>query len=213
MPGPAWYNMLAPATPTAPPVLIEPPSHLTRGHEVWIAAAGGAGWGGCQVWISLDDQSYDMVGYIAPGAIVGALASPLPAHPDPDTTTSVTVDVALSQGTIHAGSDTHADRFATLCWVNEELFSHTAATLIGPYLYRLDKRKRRGAFNTPIKDHPAGAPCVRMNQAIFRHQYPAHLVGESVWVKLSPFNEHQQMLQTLDEVQAHSITLTGASGK
>jgi hypothetical protein len=208
------YNPMAPAVPTAPPVLFEPPGALTdKRHEVWLAAAGGEGWGGCEVWASINGDSYRRMGMLFPGAVVGALTSPLPSSPDPDTINSTTVNVAPSLGEIHPGADRDADMFTTLCWINDELIAHTTAPLVGPYEYQLGRRLRRGVFGTTIKDHAAGAQFARLNGAIWRHQYPAHLAGHTIYVKLPAFNPHYQQLQGLDEVPYYTLTVTGASVK
>jgi len=214
MPGQLPYNRLAPTSPTSPPVLVEPPGALTgMRHEVWIAAAGPGGWGGAEVWASLNDQTYTKLGVMGPGCVVGTLATPLPSAGDPDTVNSFNVDVSASQGVLYPGSSRDADLFTTLCWTNGELLSYSASTLLGSHLYQLHTHLRRGAFGSPVKDQPAAAPFARLNGAVFRHQYPAHLVGQTVHVKLPAFNEHYQWLQGLDEVQAHSLVLTGASAK
>jgi len=209
------YDRLAPASPTAPPVLFEPPGALTGNrHEVWIAAAGSSGWGGAEVWVSLNDRSYDRLGTIWRGCVVGTLASPLPAAAeDPDTTSSFHVDVTPSNGVLHPGHPDDADLYTTLCWVSDELISYSRSTLVGPRLYCLDGHLRRGAFGTPVKHHDAGLPFARLNAAVFRHQYPAHLVGQTIYVKLPAMNEHYQWLQGLDEVEPASLLLTGASAR
>ena len=41
---------------TNPPIIFEPPTVLSGGTcEVWLIASGGSDWGGCQVWISIDN--------------------------------------------------------------------------------------------------------------------------------------------------------------
>lgn len=206
---PAPWNHMAPPPPTIAVALLEPPADLARGNELWIAAGSGAGWGGCEVWASLDNASYEKVGLITQGGVVGILATPLPIGSDPDTANSVMIDVAMSQGVIYTGSDNDADQFVTGCFANGEFFSHTAATLVAPHQYRFDRRIRRGSFKSEVKHHPTGTQFVKFNQAIFRFPYPAHVVGQTVYIKLPSVNEHQQMLQNLDLAQAYSITLAG----
>jgi hypothetical protein len=84
---------------------------------------------------------------------------------------------------------------------------------MGPYEYCLDRRLRRGAFGTPTKAHAAGAQFARLNGAVSRHQYPAHLAGHTIYVKLPAFNPHYQQLQGLDEVPHYTMMITGASVK
>jgi hypothetical protein len=207
-----WYNPMAEAAFTAPPVLFEPPPELTwQRHEVWVAAAGGAGWGGCEVHASINDQTYDQIGVILVPAVVGRLTSVLSATQDPDTSSAVTIDLSASRGALHPGSPEDADLFVTLCRVGSEFIAYSASTLVGSGEYRLDRFLRRGVFGTAIEEHPAGEPFVRLNQALFRHPYPAHLVGRTIHLKFPAFNEFYQMRQGLDQVAAYSLVLTGTS--
>jgi hypothetical protein len=204
------YDTLADPSPTAPPVLFEPPPDLTHGRfELWIVAGGGEHWGGCEVWGSVNDESYDKVGIIGPGAVIGSLATVLSSGPDPDTSSTFTVDVALSQGALFPGSQSDADKLVTLCWIAGELVAYSAARLVAPYLYACDGYLRRGCLGTVIADHPAGARFARLNQAVFRFEYPAYLKGTTVHVKLPAFNRFNQMMEGLDRVQSYSLTLTG----
>src|ERR1700731_2871281 len=108
------YNTMAPTASTAAPVLFEPPAALTEGHhEVWLAAGGPDGWGGCYVWSSLDDQSYDLVDKIIRGSTIGALETALST----ENGSVLHVDVSSTRGVIHPGSEAHADLLVTLCWV------------------------------------------------------------------------------------------------
>jgi len=69
---------------TNPPLLFEPPPALTAGDlEVWIIATGGAAWGGCQAWTSLDGTTYAYAGTIYRGGRQGVLTAALPSHADP----------------------------------------------------------------------------------------------------------------------------------
>jgi hypothetical protein len=202
------YNMMAPTAPTAMPVLFEPPAALTDGRrEIWLAAGGPEGWGGCYVWASLDDQTYDVVGTILRGSTIGALEVPLPAEEG----SMLHVDVTSTRGIIHPGSEANADLLLTLCWVGDELIAHTDAALVGQGRYRMGGALRRGVLGTPRTEHPTGTLFARLGQSTFKSPYPAHWVGATVYVKLPAFNEFGLLPQGLDEVPAHSLLLTGVS--
>src|SRR5947209_2472985 len=80
-------DTLAPPGDTTPPIVFEPPAGLSAGDlEIWLIASGGANWGGCQVWISSDGNTYALAGTLYAGARQGILAAGLPSHADPDTT-------------------------------------------------------------------------------------------------------------------------------
>jgi hypothetical protein len=194
--------------PTCPPAIFEPPSELSGGrNEIWIAAGGGTHWGGCEVWGSINDESYDKLGIINTRAAIGSLLSPFAVGQDPDTTNRCAVDMAISQGKLHPGSRSDADKFVTLCLVGDEFVAYTNARLTSPFVYTLDGYIRRGVFGTAAADHSAGTSFVRLNQAIFRFEIPPHLKGSTIHVKLPAFNEFNGMLQSLDQVQSHSMTL------
>jgi hypothetical protein len=95
---------------TNPPILFEPPPGLTAGGtEVWIFATGGADWGGCQVWVSLDGTTYAYAGTIYRGGRQGVLTASLPSHADPDAANILAVDLTESQGQLLSGTTADAD--------------------------------------------------------------------------------------------------------
>ena len=123
---------------TNPPIIFEPPPALTGGDtEVWIIATGGAEWGGCQIWVSTDGNTYAFAGTIYKGGRQGLLAAALPGHADPDTADTLSVDLTQSQGQLLSGTTADADAFVTLSYCDGELLSFAAATLTAPYKYNI----------------------------------------------------------------------------
>src|SRR5215471_11141374 len=115
---------------TNPPIIFEPPPALTGGAtEVWLIATGGVHWGGAQVWISSDGNSYALAGTIYRGGRQGALTAGLPSHADPDATNTLAVDLTQSQGQLLSGTTADADNYVTLCVCDGELLSYQTATL------------------------------------------------------------------------------------
>src|SRR5205814_10422914 len=71
---------------TNPPIIFEPPPALSGGAaEVWVIATGGSHWGGAQLWISTDGNTYAFAGNIYRSGPQGGLTAALPSHADPDT--------------------------------------------------------------------------------------------------------------------------------
>src|SRR4051812_50009843 len=69
---------------SSPPIVFEPSPVLTGGAlEVWIIATGGPDWGGCQVWLSTDGNTYAYTGTIYKGGRQGVLTAGPPGHPQP----------------------------------------------------------------------------------------------------------------------------------
>ena len=100
---PSGYNTNYNAAPGSinPPVIFDAPGRLTAtDFEIWCAVAGSnpALWGGCQVWVSLDGNTYKQAGQINAPARYGVLSAALPAGSDPDTSDVISVDLSASAG-------------------------------------------------------------------------------------------------------------------
>jgi hypothetical protein len=197
---------------TNPPIVFEPPPVLTSGDtEVWIIATGGADWGGCQIWVSTDGNTYAFAGTIYRGGRQGVLTATLPSHADPDTVDTLAVDLTESQGQLLSGTMADADAYVTLCYTDGELVSYETATLAAPYKYNLTYL-RRGVYGTPIGAHSSGASFARLgpnDPSLFKYVYPASFVGQMIHVKLPAFNIFGQAMQSLAGLTPTSYTLTG----
>ena len=197
---------------TNPPIIFEPPPGLSGGvYEVWLIASGGAYWGGCQVWISIDNATYALAGTVYRGARQGTLTATLPSHPDPDGTSVLSVDLAQSQGQLLSGTQADADNFVTLCYIDGELISYQTATLTAADEYDLTFL-RRWIYGTAITAHSAGSNFARFgpsDPSLFRYRYSSNFVGQTIHVKLPTFNIFGQALQDLSGLAADTYTLTG----
>lgn len=200
---------------TNAPIIFEPTAGLTGGSvEVWIIASGGADWGGCQVWVSTDGNTYALAGTIYQGGRQGVLTASLPAATDPDTTHTLAVDLTESAGQLLSGTTADADAYVTLCFCDGELLSFATATLAAANKYSLTYL-RRGAYGTAIGSHASGAAFARFgpnDPSLFRYAYPASFIGHSIFVKLPAFNIFGQALQGLAGVSPYSYTLLGTGG-
>lgn len=205
-------DTLAPPGNSNPPIVFEPPAALSGGDlEVWIIATGGPQWGGCQVWVSSDGNTYAMAGTIYRGGRQGLLTATLAGHADPDTANTLSVDVSESLGQLLSGTMADADAFVTLCYCDGELVSFETAALTAAYHYDLTYL-RRGVYGTPIGAHTSGASFARLgpnDPSLFRYRYPASFVSTTVYVKLPAFNIFGQALQDLSGLTPTTYTLTG----
>lgn len=202
--------LIAPGN-TNPPIVFEPPSALTNGgNEVWIAASGGPRWGGCQVWVSLDANTYRLIGTIYRGCVTGVLTAAFPAHASPDTVDTLAVDLSQSEGQLLSGTASDAQNLVTLCWVDGELIAYQTATLTGAYRYTLGTTIVRGAYGTPITAHAAAASFARINGSLFQYAFPGNLIPQTFCLKLPAFNIFGQALQDLADVSSVAYTTTGA---
>ncbi|HCU41592.1 MAG TPA: hypothetical protein DF293_14970, partial [Acinetobacter nosocomialis] len=184
------------------PVIFEPPLDLTDGkNQVWVAASGGSNWGGCNVWASLDNTTYEMIGTIYGSARYGQLVTAINAS-----ISSMQVQLNTSSQ-IFSGTSEDAQVNTTLCRVGDEYVSYVEATLNGSGLYTLGG-VLRGRFDDALA-HNAGESFVRIDKAIFQHEFNSNLIDKTIYLKFTSFNGLQQKEQTLDEVTAYSHTLNG----
>ena len=189
----------------AGPVIFNPPAALTPGGvEMWAAACGGANWGGANVWVSYDGNTYEEVGVIDAPARFGALSAGFASGADPDVANTCSVDltasadaVSATKGTLDSASQAAADAAGTLSLIlpaagtteAPELISYETATpTAGAARFNLSAYIRRGVENTPIGAHSAAAPFVRLDQAVFDFPYLATQAGVPVFVKFASFN-------------------------
>jgi hypothetical protein len=191
------------------PIIFEPPAALvTGGLEIWVALSGGPNWGGAEVWISSDGNSYAFTGAVTSPATQGTLIADLPPHPSPDTTNILSVDLAESKGGLVSVSATDAANLVTLCYVGGELLSYQTATLTGPNRYDLTT-VYRGAYATMIVDHPTGAQFTRLDGSIGRFSYPSNLIGQIIYLKFPSINIVGGGLQGLASVPVYTYMVKG----
>jgi hypothetical protein len=194
-----------------PPIMFNPPESLLLPGDlqIWCAVAGaGESWGGCEIWISADGDSYRMAGTNYGPSRMGRLTAALPTGADPDTTNTLGVLLA-APAELTAATTAEADSGATLCWVDGELISYRDATLTAPGAYSL-KYLRRGRLSSSIAAHPLGAPFVRLDDAVWKYSYAADQIGKTVWVKFRSFNVFGRAVEDLADVTAYSILLSPA---
>lgn len=190
------------------PVIFEAPLQLTGGEpQIWLATAGGDMWGGAEVWISTDGDSYTRIGATNKKARFGSLSAPLASGAVFDRAN--TLDVEISAGQMTGGTEQDSRDLLTLCYVDGEFLAYETAELKGVGRYTLGNLTR-GAYGSTIDRHNAGSQFVRIDEAMFKYAVPANWVGRTVWVKLVSFNVFGSGVQELAEVPAYSYTIKGA---
>ena len=190
------------------PVVFEAPLQLTGGEpQIWLATAGGDMWGGAEVWISTDGDSYTRIGATNKKARFGSLSAPLASGAVFDRAN--TLNVEISAGQMTGGTEQDSRDLLTLCYVDGEFLAYETAELKGVGRYTLGNLTR-GAYGSSIDQHNAGSQFVRIDEAMFKYAVPANWVGRTVWVKLVSFNVFGSGVQELAEVPAYSYTIKGA---
>ena len=206
--GYASNHNVAPGAINAP-LIFEPPLALTGGaNQLWAAVSGGADWGGCNVWASLDGATYQRVGQILGRARYGTLnASIASPSSDPDTNNNVVVDLN-SDEQIMPASQADVDAFASLCWADGEVFAYRDASLAAARRYSLGYL-RRGLYGTSGASHAAGAQFARLDQAIFKYASALIQVSSTVYLKFTSFNAYGMAEENLADVTAYTHTVSG----
>ncbi|HLN23833.1 MAG TPA: phage tail protein [Patescibacteria group bacterium] len=191
------------------PAMFEPPDALTaNGLELWLAVTGGPVWGGCDVWISEDGATYKKVGSSNGPARYGQLTAELPSGAAIDQTDTLSVQLCDTRRQMLSGSLADATALNTLCWVDGEWLAYQSATLMQAGGYQLNYLVR-GAYGSSIADHAAGAPFVRIDNALIKYPFRMDQIGKTLYVKLLSFNIWGGALQDISEVQPYSYTLRG----
>lgn len=208
--GSGWApNLNQDPGPSLSPVIFDAPAALaSAGPEIWLATNGGTNWGGAEVWLSYDGDSFSRIGRVTAGARMGQLAAALPDGPAHDTEHTLAVDLSPSRGALASGTAADAQAYNTLLYVGGELLAYEGAALTGPYTYDLTGL-RRGAYGSSPTAHAVGADVVRLDGAIFKFSYPRERIGQTVWIKLASYNPFGGAIQGLDEVDAVSYTIAG----
>lgn len=200
------------------PVVFEAPLLLSRSgqHEIWIAVSGSdPSWGGCHVWLSLDNSEYHQIGRISGPARMGSLSGAVAAGADPDHTNFFPVDLTESAGTLQSGTQADADSYRTLCYAGGEFIAYQAANLTGANTYNVGQDGggsvylRRGLFGSSNVAHAAGESFVRVDDAIFDYVYDPAFIGKTIYLKFTSFNTSGLMEQSIANAAAYQFVVAG----
>lgn len=196
------------------PIFFEAPAERSNtGIEVYAAVRGAsANWGGCTVWVAVDDTGYQKKGRVYGGARAGYLTAAMA------TSGSAAVLITGQGGQLLSGSAADAQALTTLCWAagvtgvdgGGEYFSYETATLTGANAYTLTGLVR-AAFQNTLQAHPLGSAFVRVDEALASSgPLTAEMLGKTLHFKFTSFNIYQAAEQSLAEVAAYTYTVTGA---
>ena len=206
-------NYDIPPGPINAPVIFEPSSDLAMGApQVWVAASGGTNWGGCSVHLSVDGTTYTRIGAITAPARVGVLAASIGAVADPDTSSTLAVNLSESPGaTLVSGTKADADASRTLIYVDGELMAYETATLTGASQYGLSYL-RRGLFGTDVAAHASGSGFARIDGTQFAYDLPSAYIGQTLYLKFTSFNIYGAAEEDISTVSAYDYMSTGNGG-
>lgn len=199
------------ASPVNPPIIFEPAANLTNGiAQIWCAVSGGDGtnadpnWGGCEVYVSLDNITYQAIGIIDSPARQGKLTAAMTSS----ALAMATVDMSMSGGELTGVTALEQAQGATLSIVENELITYQGANLIGTNLYNLTLTNR-GLYSTGATAHPIGSRFARLDENIFKYDLPANYIGQVLYLKFQSFNIWNQGYEDMEDVVAYVYTPNG----
>ena len=200
-------------------VLFEATSRLTgyTGNQIWIGAAGASNqWGGCNIWVSADNENYLEIGTIKQAARIGELNSTFPSGPDPDIDDVLVIDLAENCPPLDAGSNNDADQGNTLCFLDGEIIAYSTCTTTGQEQFTMNIGApsvpgyiRRGQMGSTISAHVPGAFFVRLDNTIFKYTYDPVWAGKTLYFKFASFNRFENSTQDLSTLTAVPFTVPG----
>jgi hypothetical protein len=197
------------------PVIFEAPYALAvSGYELWVAVAGGADWGGCDVYVSTDNTNFKLQGR-AGRSRHGVLSVALPtgtAIPGTDSVNTCSVDLTASLGDLESGTAGDLANLVTLCYVNGEFIAYETATLTAANKYDLTILKR-GAYGSPIAAPAAiGAKFARCDAALFKFAFLPSMIGNTLYFKFPAFNTYGGEQQDLASISSVSHVIGSPLG-
>ena len=169
------------------------------GNQIFVGVNAPSGWGGCSVWLSDNDQTYQRIGNISQQARMGRTKYGFAQNGN-------FCNVTINQGVLKSGTHVDAERGNTLCWVNGEALSYENVEVHPNNWYTLQGLVR-GQYGTSAINHNADERFVRVDEALFRYPYRKEDIGKTIYLKFTSMNLFGSNEQGLDEVQSYQYTI------
>jgi hypothetical protein len=216
-----------PPSPIAPPVIFCPTSamltaeaysvdQIVTGFTATIGDIFDTNWGGANIWVSLDNVTYTLIGNMNSPSILGSLTQPLPGYSgsNPDNTDSIVVDLAMSNSVLPTVSAAAAAAGYSLCILQDasgfELIAYTTATLTGTDTYTLTGLYR-GLYGTTSRLFGAGTKLLAVGQGdnFFTYNLPPSYIGKTLYIKYQSYNVFNTATQDLATCVAYPFYVYG----
>ena len=169
------------------------------GNQIFVGVNAPSGWGGCSVWVSDNDQTYQRIGNISQQARMGRTKYGFAQNGN-------FCNVTINQGVLKSGTHIDAERGNTLCWVNGEALSYEDVE-VHPNNWFTLRGLVRGQYGTNAINHNADERFVRVDEALFRYPYRKEDIGKTIYLKFTSMNLFGSNEQGLDEVQSYQYTI------
>jgi hypothetical protein len=210
------------------PFITEPTSQLAVAYGISsptlvIGLSGGPNgmfspvWGGAQIMLSTDNETYGYLGALTGASIMGLTTSDLMGYSGGNPTgQTVTVDLTESAGTLSSVSTGSAANGQSLFAIsdlsgNVEFISYTTATLVEGNVYTLSGLYR-GLYGTVASDKPIGSQFFYLaSKQFFSTTLASQFTGKTLWFKFLSYNTYGLEIQDIADVVAYQYVPTGAS--
>lgn len=169
------------------------------GNQIFVGVNAPSGWGGCSVWLSDNDQTYQRIGNISQQARMGRTKYGFAQNGN-------FCNVTINQGVLKSGTHIDAERGNTLCWVNGEALSYENVE-VHPNNWFTLQGLVRGQYGTNAINHNADERFVRVDEALFRYPYRKEDIGKTIYLKFTSMNLFGSNEQGIDEVQSYQYTI------
>nr|DAS22804.1 MAG TPA: tail protein [Caudoviricetes sp.] len=169
------------------------------GNQIFVGVNAPSGWGGCSVWLSDNNQTYQRIGNISQQARMGRTKYGFAQNGN-------FCNVVINQGVLKSGTHIDAERGNTLCWVNGEALSYEDVE-VHPNNWFTLRGLVRGQYGTNAINHNADERFVRVDEALFRYPYRKEDIGKTIYLKFTSMNLFGSNEQGLDEVQSYQYTI------
>lgn len=169
------------------------------GNQIFVGVNAPSGWGGCSVWLSDNDQTYQRIGNISQQARMGRTKYGFAQNGN-------FCNVTINQGVLKSGTHIDAERGNTLCWVNGEALSYEDVE-VHPNNWFTLRGLVRGQYGTSAINHNADERFVRVDEALFLYPYRKEDIGKTIYLKFTSMNLFGSNEQGLDEVQSYQYTI------
>ena len=194
----------------APAFFEVPANQSLSGLAVGIAVTGNnASWGGCDVYVSNDGESYSQIKTVQQPARYGTITNSITSA----VSQVAAVNLVGNGGQIVAGSASDAANDSTSCVIDTEYVDYTTAALVTTNNYNLTLAVR-GAHGTPPVAHSAAEKFIRVDGAIvYSDTLDLSFIGKTIYFKFLSFNIYGGAKTDLASATAYSYTILGNMAK
>ena len=169
-------------------------------------------WGGVNIWVSLDDVNYQLIGTLTGPSTVGSLSQPLGAYGgiSPDMDNTLYVNLSQCNGALGSLDPTVAAAGNSICCVQDvsgyEIVAYTTSTLVGNGVYALTGLYR-GLYGTTARAFGTGSQFLYVGATanIFEDTLPLGYIGMNFWIKPQSFNSLRNYSQDLSDTIAYQV--------